>query len=88
MDIPVLDGNTRDLVDRLARVEGQIHGIARMIEERRRCDLIVVQLLAARAALEKVAAAVVWSSVEQCLTLPPDEAREMLGRSIGMLTQI
>jgi len=53
MDIPVLEGNTRDLVDRLARVEGQIHGIARMIEDRRRCDQIVVQLMAARAALEK-----------------------------------
>jgi len=40
--------------DRLRRVEGQIRGIQRMVEEGRECEAIVTQLMAARAALDKV----------------------------------
>jgi DNA-binding FrmR family transcriptional regulator len=84
-----LDGETaRNLQDRLARIEGQVRGISKMIEDHRRCDQIVMQVMAARAALEKVAAAVVASSIEECLALPPEEARAALGNSIGLLTQL
>jgi len=43
--------------DRLRRVEGQIRGIQRMVEEGRECEAIVTQLMAARAALDKVSLA-------------------------------
>jgi DNA-binding FrmR family transcriptional regulator len=77
----------QDLQDRLARIEGQVRGIGRMIEERRRCDQIVMQAMAARAALEKVAAAVVAASIDECLAMPPDQARKVIGTSVSMLTQ-
>ena len=41
------------VLTRLRRVEGQIRGIQRMIEEERECEAIVTQLMAARAALDK-----------------------------------
>ena len=74
--------------DRLARIEGQIRGIGKMIEEQRRCDQILMQVMAARAALEKVAAAVVATSIDECLTLPPEQARKVIGNSVSMLTQL
>jgi DNA-binding FrmR family transcriptional regulator len=78
----------QDLQDRLARIEGQVRGIGRMIEERRRCDQILMQVMAARAALEKVAAAVVATSIDECLALPPEQARKVIGNSVSMLTQL
>jgi DNA-binding FrmR family transcriptional regulator len=78
----------RDLRDRLARIEGQIRGLSKMIDERRPCDEVLVQIMAARAALEKIAAAVVSDSIDSCLALPPDKAREVIGRSISMLTKV
>ena len=78
----------QNLQDRLARIEGQVRGIGKMIEEHRRCDQILMQVMAARAALEKVAAAVVTISIDECLALPPEQARKVIGTSIGMLTQL
>jgi DNA-binding FrmR family transcriptional regulator len=78
----------QNLQDRLARIEGQVRGIGKMIEEHRRCDQILMQVMAVRAALEKVAAAVVATSLDECLMLPPDQARKVIGNSVGMLTQL
>lgn len=43
-----------DVADRLRRVEGQVRGIARMVEERRDCPEIVTQLSAVHGALDEV----------------------------------
>jgi len=81
------DETVQNLQDRLARIEGQVRGIGKMIAEHRRCDQILMQVMAARAALEKVAAAVVATSIDECLALPPDQARKVIGNSVSMLTQ-
>jgi DNA-binding FrmR family transcriptional regulator len=81
------DAMAQDLLDRLARIEGQVRGIGKMVQERRPCDQVLMQIMAARAALEKVGAAVVTHAIEECLALPPDEARQALTRSIQLLTR-
>ncbi len=78
----------RDLHDRLARIEGQVRGLSKMIDDHRPCDEVLTQVMAVRAALEKIAAAIVSSSLDSCLALPPDKAREVIGRSINMLTRV
>jgi DNA-binding FrmR family transcriptional regulator len=44
-----------DLITRLARAEGQVRGISRMVEEERYCIDVLTQINAARAALDKIA---------------------------------
>ena len=48
------EAQKRDVVSRLNRVEGQIRGIRRMVDEPRRCIDIVQELSAAEAALGKI----------------------------------
>lgn len=48
------DSPNKQLVDRLKRIEGQMRGLQRMVEEQRDCSEIVTQVLAARSALEQV----------------------------------
>ena len=88
MDLALNGEVTQNIQERLARIEGQVRGISKMVEEHRSCDQVLMQIMAARAALEKVAAAVVTSSIDECLALPPAEARQIIGRSISMLTQV
>lgn len=45
---------TQDVVTRLRRIEGQIRGLQRMIDEEQECRDIVTQLAAARGALDRV----------------------------------
>jgi DNA-binding FrmR family transcriptional regulator len=52
---------------RLKRVEGQVRGIARMVEEDRYCIDILTQLRAARAALRRVEDEVLNDHVGHCV---------------------
>jgi DNA-binding FrmR family transcriptional regulator len=64
----VLDEETREvLVARLRRIEGQVRGLVRMLEEGRSCAEVAQQLGAARAALDRVALDLLRAGLEQCL---------------------
>jgi DNA-binding FrmR family transcriptional regulator len=52
---------------RLRRIEGQVGGLVRMVEEERYCVDVLTQLRAVRAALKKVEDAVVRTHVEHCV---------------------
>ena len=57
----------RNCDDRLKRIEGQVRGIARMVEEDRYCIDIVTQIRAVRAALRGVEDEVLKDHVEHCV---------------------
>jgi DNA-binding FrmR family transcriptional regulator len=61
------DERKRACADRLARIEGQVRGIARMIEADRYCIDVLTQLRAVRAALRKVEDQVLESHIGTCV---------------------
>ncbi len=76
---------TKDVVTRLRRVQGQIAGIAQMLEDGRDCSDIVTQFSAASRALSRAGFKVVASGLRQCVTAedagePSDLSREDLER--------
>ena len=52
---------------RLRRIEGQVRGLARMVEEDRYCIDVVTQISAVRAALRKVEEEVLRDHVAHCV---------------------
>ncbi|MCL6431511.1 MAG: metal-sensitive transcriptional regulator [Anaerolineae bacterium] len=70
---------------RLRRIEGQIRGLQRMIEERQDCDAVLTQLMAARAALDSVGLFIVRPYLDECLRGTGDpRLRERLQRVIEL----
>ena len=65
--MPLSETHQQALVGRLNRVEGQIRGIQRMIQEPRLCVEILQQLAAAEAALNRVSLAIFKYHVESCV---------------------
>ena len=61
--------------NRLRRVEGQIRGIERMLEEGRECRDIVTQLSAATRALEQAGFRLVSAGLTWCTEHPEEAAR-------------
>jgi CsoR family transcriptional regulator, copper-sensing transcriptional repressor len=59
--------NKDKLLKRLARAEGQVRGVARMVEEDRYCIDILTQLAAADTALERVALEILADHVRHCV---------------------
>ena len=60
--------NKSAVLKRLGRVEGQVRGLTRMVEEDRYCIDILTQVAAAQAALDKVALELVRDHAKHCLT--------------------
>lgn len=58
---------TEQMKNRMKRVEGQVKGILRMMEENKECKDLVVQMSAARNALDRAIGLVVSSNLEQCV---------------------
>ena len=52
---------------RLSRIEGQVRGIARMVEEDRYCIDIVTQIAAVRAALSRVEEETLREHIQHCV---------------------
>jgi len=55
------------LILRLRRIEGQVKGIQKMVDEEKVCQDILVQISAAKAALHKVGGLIMEEYIEDCL---------------------
>jgi DNA-binding FrmR family transcriptional regulator len=52
---------------RLGRIEGQVRGVARMVEEERYCIDVLNQIRAVRAALDKVEQEILGNHLQHCV---------------------
>ena len=59
--------NTPRMLNRLKRIEGQVRGVTRMVEEGRYCIDVLTQLQAARAALSKVETEMLRDHLNHCI---------------------
>jgi len=64
------------LLNRLSRIEGQVRGVARMVDEDRYCIDILTQIGAVQAALEKVALGLVDGHVRHCVVSAEEGKRD------------
>lgn len=66
--IPLMKRENKDrLLNRLSRIQGQVGGIARMVEEDRYCIDVLTQIQAVRAALGKVETEMLRDHLGHCI---------------------
>jgi DNA-binding FrmR family transcriptional regulator len=65
---PIPEDLRRTLTARLARVEGQVRGLDRMVQDNRRCPEILAQIGAVHKALDGVARLLTRNYLERCAT--------------------
>ncbi|MDD3837805.1 MAG: metal-sensitive transcriptional regulator [Phenylobacterium sp.] len=71
--------NKPKLLNRLNRIEGQVRGVARMVEDDRYCIDILTQIQAVRAALAKVESELLRDHLNHCIVgamVSGDEAEQ------------
>ncbi|UTR15736.1 metal-sensitive transcriptional regulator [Salipaludibacillus sp. LMS25] len=81
---------SKDMKNRLRRLEGQIRGVLRMMEEEKDCKEIITQMSAVRTALDRATAYVVARNLESCLRNESEneEVREeIIEEAIKMLVK-
>ena len=62
-----MEQEKKEVLLRLRRIEGQIRGLQRMVEEGVPCADVLTQVAAATAAMKKVGTVVVKTYMEECL---------------------
>jgi DNA-binding FrmR family transcriptional regulator len=78
-----------DLGKRLRRLEGQVRGVQKMLDEDRECQEIVQQLAAIRAAAHQANLILVRSYAAECLiTGSNDEAQDAVNKLVDVLARI
>ena len=79
------------LLNRLARIKGQVGGIERMVEQDRYCIDVLTQISAIQAALDKVALGLLDGHARTCVLDAPADQREErtaeLMASVGRLVR-
>jgi DNA-binding FrmR family transcriptional regulator len=82
------EANKRDCDGRLKRIEGQVRGIARMIEGDRYCSDVLIQLRAVRAALKRVEDEVLKDHVATCVehAIQSGDAEDQRNKITELLT--
>lgn len=64
---PALPAGRHDVMNRLNRIEGQVRGIERMVEQDRYCIDVLTQISAASRALQGVALTLLEDHMRHCL---------------------
>lgn len=84
--------NKPDLLKRLNRIEGQVRGVSKMVQDDKYCIDILTQVSAAKAALDKVALELLRDHARHCLSnnnvhshSEGDKADELVGAISRML---
>ena len=78
-----------DIQLRLRRIEGQIRGVIGMLGDGKPCEDVVTQVLAARAALDRVAMEILRCSVEEAVNDQLSvEAKEAVLRAITLMGKV
>lgn len=86
------------LLNRLARIEGQVRGIAKMVEDDRYCIDVVTQVNAVQAALDKIALGLLDGHARVCMqgrgTAPegervaPEDSGEQVDELMGAVGRL
>ena len=72
-----LDTETHDsLVRRLARIEGQVRAVQKMINDGRECRDVIAQVPAASTALDQVGFKILSVGMQRCLADPKKAGKE------------
>ncbi len=77
-----MEREKKDVLLRLKRIEGQLRGLQRMVEEEVPCTDILTQVAAVTAAIKKVGIVVVKTYMEECLSKTQKDAGAKRGEAL------
>jgi DNA-binding FrmR family transcriptional regulator len=83
--------NKDQLLGRLARIEGQVRGVQRMVEDDRYCIDVLTQIAAVQAALDKVALGLLDGHARICMQgkgQAPEDPGEQVDELMGAVGRL
>src|SRR5699024_3719132 len=76
--------------NRMKRIEGQVRGLLKMMEEEKECREVVTQMSAVRKAIDRTAALIVSTNLEQCIREEKQEgenSEDLIKEAVDLLVK-
>jgi DNA-binding FrmR family transcriptional regulator len=80
--------NKDDVLVRLRRIEGQVRGLQRMVENDDYCIDILTQITAASNALKKVAVGLLDDHIRHCVVEGTEEGKDMVREATAAIERL
>jgi DNA-binding FrmR family transcriptional regulator len=80
--------NKADVLARLRRIEGQVRGLQRMVDNDEYCIDILTQITAASNGLKKVAVGLLDDHIRHCLLEDPSQDRDMVREATAAIERL
>lgn len=77
-----------DLLARLRRIEGQVRGLQRMVDNDEYCIDILTQITAASNALKKVAVGLLDNHIRHCVAEGNEEGKDMVSEATAAIERL
>lgn len=77
-----------DVLRRLRRIEGQVRGLQRMVENDAYCIDILTQITAASNALKKVAVGLLDDHIRHCIANQTEEGKDMVSEATAAVERL
>ena len=77
-----------DVLGRLRRIEGQVRGLQRMVENDEYCIDILTQITAASNALKKVAVGLLDDHIRHCVANGTEEGTDMVAEATAAIERL
>lgn len=77
-----------DILARLRRIEGQVRGLQKMVDNDDYCIDILTQITAASNALKKVAVGLLDDHIRHCVTQGTEEGKDMVGEATAAIERL
>lgn len=81
---------SQEMKNRLKRLEGQVRGVLRMMEEEQHCKDVVTQLTAIRSAVDRAIGFIVAKNLESCIHEAHEKgenAEEAIKQAVNMIVK-
>lgn len=81
---------TQEMKNRLRRLEGQVRGVIKMMDDEKHCKDVVTQLSAVRSAVDRALAVIVAKNLESCVRQANEageNAEEAIHEAVQMLVK-
>ncbi|WJE16764.1 metal-sensitive transcriptional regulator [Halobacillus sp. ACCC02827] len=76
--------------NRLKRIEGQVRGVLKMMDEEKDCKDVITQLSAARSAMDRAIGYIVAKNLEGCIRQAHEEgesAEDLINEAVQMIVK-
>lgn len=80
----------KKLINRINRIQGQLNGVVKMMEEEKHCKDVVTQLSASKSSLQRLMGIIISENLIECVRMANDneeDSQEIINEAIDLLVK-